>query len=400
MIENLIVEMGKVPKDDRYSIRIIREREDLEAIRERWNELARGQGGYGAFLCFDWFSLWVEHFLGQQELFILTVSDEEEIVCIVPCLRSRRKMYGTRARSIELIGNAYSPFRYLLLNQHGEAAGRRLIASIIAFLKNQKSCWDLVDFRSIPEEKGWFDLLKGAVQDSGMAASHYTDYGDWYLDGIEYSGEEYIAGLPKKIRKDVAYCRRRLEKLGNVEIRIVRETAGLDASIDEYYMVYAKSWQKREAIGPNFHRDLAMMAAEKGWLRLGFLSYDGDPIAAQFWVTCEDTSFILKTVYDQAYRKFSPGKVLTLEMMKYAIDVDGVNEIDYGQGDEAYKKEWTPKRRERKGVLLFHDNARGRYLSLIHNRIRPAVQGNEPLRKLRKGLKGLWSEKGLSGSEA
>lgn len=394
-----IVEMGKVPEDSQYSIQVIREREGLEAIRERWNALARAQGSYGAFLCFEWFSLWLEHFLGKQELFILTVRDGNAIVCIAPCLRKARKMYGVQAWSIELIGNVYSPFRYILIDPNGETEVARLVSALVAFFEKERAYWDMVDFRSIPEEKGRFELLKAAVQDSKMPACLYTDFGDWYLDNIDFSGEEFIAGLPKAVRKDVAYCRRRLEKMGKVEIKIVQEMSCLDQFMDDYYMVYAKSWQKREKIGPSFHRDLATMAAKMGWLRLGFLIYDQDPIAAQFWITCQDTSFILKTVYDQKYRRFSPGKMLTAEMMKYAIDVDRVNEIDYGQGDEAYKKVWTPERRERKGILAFNNSITGRYLALIHNRIRPAVQGNPRLGKVLRRLRDFWAREDASMME-
>ena len=395
----LAVEMGKAVKCDPYSTWIIRDREGLEEIREPWNELASRQGGYEAFLCSEWFSLWTEHFLGERELFVLAVSEEGRIVCIAPCLRSRRRMYGMNARVIELMGNVYSPFRFLLLDRHDDDGSRRLLASILTFFRDERSCWDLVDFRSIPEERGWFGRLERAVQDADMAAYSYTDYGDWYLDHIDCSGEEYIAGLPKKIRKDVAYCRRRLEKSGDVEVKIIRKAACLDDWMDRYYRVYAKSWQKREGVGPTFHRDLARITAEKGWLRLGLLHYGGEPIAAQFWVTCRDTSFILKTVYDQEYRKFSPGKILTAEMMKYAIDVDGVREIDYGQGDEAYKRGWTPKRRERKGILVFNETTKGRYLSLIQNRIRPAVQRSDSLRKVVRRLRRRRGEKGSPVTE-
>jgi len=52
-------------------------------------------------------------------------------------------------------------------------------------------------------------------------------------------------------------------------------------------------------------------------------------------------------------------------MMKYVIDMDGVNIVDYVQGDEAYKEDWTPKRRERCGVLIFNNNIKGKYSGLL-----------------------------------
>jgi len=216
--------------------------------------------------------------------------------------------------------------------------------------------------------------------------SPYPCFGDWYQDGIDCSGEEYLSLLPEKIRKDFQYCKRRLEREGRLEFRVVSAGEGVEEAIDAYYGVYGRSWQKQEKIGPTFHRDLAWIAAERGWLRLAFLYQDDLPIAAQFWMVSGATAYILKTVYDQEYRKYSPGKVLTSEMFRYVIDVDGVTSIDYVQGDEDYKKDWTPKRRERKGILVYNDTTRGRFLAFLDRRLVPFVNGNRFLRRLKDGV--------------
>jgi CelD/BcsL family acetyltransferase involved in cellulose biosynthesis len=162
--------------------------------------------------------------------------------------------------------------------------------------------------------------------------------------------------------------------MGNLEFKLIKRSPSLEHHIDLYYQVYGKSWQEQEGIGPNFHRDLAKMASRNDWLRLGFLLLNDSPIATQFWISCQNYSYILKTVYDQAYRKYSPGKILTSDMIKYALDIDKVRVIDYVQGDEPYKKDWTPKRRERKGLVVFNNNTKGRYLTLLTNRIEPLAK--------------------------
>jgi CelD/BcsL family acetyltransferase involved in cellulose biosynthesis len=173
--------------------------------------------------------------------------------------------------------------------------------------------------------------------------------------------------------------------MGDFEFKVITDGDMIDHHMDLYYAVYAKSWQEREGIGPHFHRDLAKMAARSGWLRLGFLYFGGSPIASQFWISSNGCAFILKTVYDQRYKKYSPGKILTSEMMKHAIDVDKVRSIDYVQGDEPYKEDWTPKRRERKGLLAFNNNMKGKYLELLTNIIQPVVNKNQYLWRV-KGI--------------
>jgi CelD/BcsL family acetyltransferase involved in cellulose biosynthesis len=350
---------------------------EFEKLRTLWDALADKQGVYKAFLCFDWFKIWLKHFLKDNKLFILLLYKENEIVTIAPFLISEERFKGISVRKIDLIGNVYSPFRYFLFSELKDEDIIRSLFFIFQFLSKNYRNWDILDFNGIPEENNSFDVLKIAIKQEGLKYIDFDCYGDWYLDGIEYSGDEYFNRLPEKIRKDVSYCKRRLQKVGKYEFKLIRSGDEIDHYMDLYYEVYSKSWQEREGIGPTFHRDLAKMAGGNAWLRLGFLFLDGSPIASQFWVLCNGHAFILKTVYDQEYGKYSPGKILTSELIKFVIDNDKVKTIDYVQGDEAYKQDWTPKRRERKGLLAFNNNIKGLYLAFVINKVQPALNKNK-----------------------
>jgi CelD/BcsL family acetyltransferase involved in cellulose biosynthesis len=175
--------------------------------------------------------------------------------------------------------------------------------------------------------------------------------------------------------------------MGTYEFRLIRSSDEISHYMDVYYGVYAKSWQEKEGVGPGFHRDFAKVAGRRDWLRLGFLLFNNCAIASQFWIAGEESAFILKTVYDQDYKKYSPGKILTSEMFRFVIDTDKVKSIDYVQGDEGYKQDWTPKRRERKGLVVFNNTIRGKYLEFLINKIRPAVNRNRYLRKAKEIIK-------------
>jgi CelD/BcsL family acetyltransferase involved in cellulose biosynthesis len=196
---------------------------------------------------------------------------------------------------------------------------------------------------------------------------------------------------PKVIRKDVPYQIRRLEKIGELKFKFVKDLENIDHYMDIYYCIYSKSWQKRESLGPTFHRDLAKIAAKSGWLRLAFLFLDDIPISTQFWIVYDGYANILKTVYDKHFQKYSPGKILTAEMIKYVIDHDNVEAFDYGQGDEEYKKDWAPYRRERKGLLIFNRNIKGYTTSIIERKILTIINKNKYLVKIKHNVSKLIS---------
>jgi hypothetical protein len=41
-------------------------------------------------------------------------------------------------------------------------------------------------------------------------------------------------------------------------------------------------------------------------------------------------------------------------MLEHAIDIDGVEEVDYLSGDDSYKSDWMSDRRERWGIIAFN----------------------------------------------
>jgi hypothetical protein len=370
-----------------YSMKSVQSVEEFEALSSSWAPVAMLNTPILPFVCHDWFRVWLRHFAFDNQLRIFALAEDEVFFAFAPFLMKKERYRGCRVRKLELMGNTYSPVRLFIVDHSSPEQVGKAVDAFLSGLKEQKELsWDVLDLDSLPEESSFFEILVRYMEDRQIPFYPYPCFGDWYQDGIDCSGEEYLSLLPEKIRKDFQYCKRRLEREGRLEFRVVYAGEGVEEAIDAYYGVYGRSWQKQEKIGPTFHRDLARIAAERGWLRLAFLYQDDLPIAAQFWMVSGATAYILKTVYDQEYRKYSPGKVLTSEMFRYVIDVDGVTSIDYVQGDEDYKKDWTPKRRERKGILVYNDTPRGRFLAFLDRRLVPFVNGNRFLRRLKDGV--------------
>lgn len=188
--------------------------------------------------------------------------------------------------------------------------------------------------------------LVGELRRNGWYAKEYFRFGNWFLrpDGISFS--QYMAGRPPNLRN--TWLRKRKRFKGDARIEIITENAG--AAIEAFQEVYAKSWKTPEPY-PDFVPGWARICDGRKTLRLGIAWVGQTPIAAQIWFVENRRAYIFKLAYDEEFRSWSPGTVVTAALMEHVLDIDRVEEVDFLTGDDDYKKTWMNDRRERVGVL-------------------------------------------------
>ena len=84
--------------------------------------------------------------------------------------------------------------------------------------------------------------------------------------------------------------------------------------------------------------------------------FDGKPVAAQFWTVENGVALIHKLAHDERHMQASPGTLLSAALFQHVIDVDHVDRIDFGTGNDAYKAEWMEAVRPRYRLELFWPN--------------------------------------------
>jgi hypothetical protein len=369
--------------NDKYSIKEVTDFNEFEKLREVWNTLAKKQNFYAPFLTHEWFNLWLKHFLHQERLFILLLCYRRDPIAIAPFLIRHEKFKGIKIRKLELIGNVYSPIRNFVGFDANYEKRKVYVLKILGYLYNTLKHWDVIDLHPLAEEGATFRSFIDAVTQAGYRNAEYISFKNWYQDQINSSGKEYLGSLSKNLRKNIRKRTRLLNEVGELEFKVVREFQELEHYIDWYYKVYSKSWKKREAVGPVFHRELARLACRKGWLRLGFLLLNNKPIATKFVIVHKGVGYFLKSAYDFEYAKFGPGSILSARMLEYLIDFDNICQVDYGEGEESYKEQWVSKIRTRKGILIFNRNLKGIFLAMLMAHILPVFRQKEILRKLK-----------------
>lgn len=187
----------------------------------------------------------------------------------------------------------------------------------------------------VPAEGGHVATLASALRRAGWTTGTVTISRSHWLETRGRTFADWWAERPGRLRSTV----QRKAKKATVSCAI--ETQFSDALWDEYEAVYAASWKSSEG-SPRFLRSWAREAAREGALRLGIGRIDGRAVAAQFWTFDAGTAHIhkLAQISDPTVEAHSPGTLLSHAMFAHAFDADRAQRIDFGTGDDAYKRDW------------------------------------------------------------
>jgi CelD/BcsL family acetyltransferase involved in cellulose biosynthesis len=94
-----------------------------------------------------------------------------------------------------------------------------------------------------------------------------------------------------------------------------------------------------------FHRRVAPLLAERGWLRLYRLHVQGKAIAAVYGIEVRRRFFFYQSGWDPEWSARSPGAVLVGRTVEDAY-ARGLTDYDFLRGTEPYKLDWAGDRRE------------------------------------------------------
>ena len=241
--------------------------------------------------------------------------------------------------------------------EHGPIYGRsetRLASAldeIAAALLRERPAWHALQLAGLDPADPAYEMLGAAFRKTGWAAFPYFDSGTWYEDtgGLDFA--RYLAERPATLRNTWRRRSAKLDTEGKASIAYHDDARALDGAIADYDTVYRASWKEGEPF-PDFTPALIRAAAEIGALRLGIMKIDGTPAAAQLWLHWRGRSTIYKLAHDRRFDAYSVGTVLTMRMMERVLERDRPVEINFGRGDDDYKKLWLTKRRERWGLLI------------------------------------------------
>lgn len=213
-----------------------------------------------------------------------------------------------------------------------------------------QECGD-AEFQDLPEHS---PLVSAAPADASITITEPCPVLE-----LPESVEEWRERLPHGIKRNL---RRYRDKLGDVRF----ETSSNPSLIEELFRLHGARWELRGEAGVladdalrRFHREAAENFARNGWLRFWTASAGGRTAAVIYAFVCRQRAYFYIGGFDPELARFGPGTLAIGYGVESAIR-EGVREIHFLRGAEAYKYAWGA--RDRHNLRIVIDRA-ARHLS-------------------------------------
>ena len=330
----------------------------LSGYRDDWQRIARASPRATVFQTWEWISAWWRFNGRGKRLHAIVFTDGGAVVGFALLYRP---LLPSPLRTWRFVGTSGSDYLDTLALPGYEA---QVGAALWQYLGKQGSRWDWCDLQQV-RPGSCLDAAPPPADTKVRVATWEGETCPYLPLGPDWETTRKAFG--KKLRGNIGYYGRALEKAYAVELRVATPDT-LKADLESFFFLHQRRWNKRWLPGAfasrsarAFHSDAARQLLAAGMLRLYTLSLDGEAQAALYCFHKGATCYYYLGGFEPDLARLSIGTVLTAHAIKSAIEQDGATEFDFLRGDEPYKYRW--------GAIDRHN----RRLSVTHGGVRPAL---------------------------
>lgn len=380
----------------------------LAELRAEWTELFLASGAANPFLSWEWQYAFWRAFGQRRPVWILEARDRGDRLAGLLVLSARASLGGS-SRRWRLLTNGLTGTDGLdVLARPGFGpAVRDAVADAVA---DAMPRWDFLDLEDLPCGSATVSAFRRALLPRGARASVEPRF---VCPGFALRGT-YAEHLSRFRRRETYLRRRRwLERQPGFRIAVAETPTEAPEAMEDFLRLHRLRWGGEggsDGIPPgpveDFHRDVAPLLAQRGWLRLYRMFAGGRSIAAVYGLEVGGRFYYYQSGMDPEWNARSPGLVLVGKTVEDAY-ARRLRDYDFLRGGEPHKLDWASDRRETCALRVRAPGLRseaGAAAEEVFRRARDAARAIAPermwsaLRRVRRRV--LLGELALGGSRA
>ena len=284
--------------------------------------------------CWAWFEILAATTLSKRE--------EACVAALVDEKGAPQSAVPVAAVDGRVIRGLTSPFTTLFSPPLGSQDDARILGRLLAAKAGATFRLDALDGAD-PAAKAF----AAGLEEGGLAVAWFRHFANWFERIEDFS--RYWDSRGSQLKSTVKRKSASLSRDSRLEFDFLDLTGGWREAAEIYNGIYARSWKPPEP-HPQFMDALLEKLGASGIARLAVARINGTPAAAQVWLVQGARATIFKLAHDPAFDRHSVGTLLTHWILQKLQDA-GVREVDFGRGDDSYKRQWLGARRDRLGLL-------------------------------------------------
>jgi len=311
-----------------------------------------------------WYAAWFRAFGEEGTMRICLAWDGDRLEAAFPLVLRPR-------RSLAAMANVHTPvFRPV---GRTPQAVRAVVEAALALGTNN------LDLAAIPFDDASLSVLRGAAAEAGrrhvIGTQHVSP-----IVATTGTYEDWRAGSRPRWGAPLERFRRKMLREHETGLWVVEEPGDLDAELARGFAVEASGWKGQNGTAIlsdertiTFYRAVAEAFAERGELRLSRIVIDGQWAAFDLCLLHDSRLYLLKTGYDERFRRLAPGLVMRLSIIERCFELGiAAHEL---LGDEAeWKRKFATGERAHVGFRAYERGLRGSVSYTYGSTARPLLK--------------------------
>jgi CelD/BcsL family acetyltransferase involved in cellulose biosynthesis len=336
-------------------------RQEFEELAPEWASVLPPDARPFDLHC--WYAAWWDAFGGDCEPAVCALRAEGELVAVAPLVRE--------GRGFGALANVHSSvFRPL-------ARDAQAMAELLRVVTDERPA--RLRLPALPERDPSLEQLREASAAAGMrltvepaAVSPIVETSGDFDAWREQSKSRWGAPLER--------FRRKMGRDHDAVFSIVEEPADLTGELEDGFRVEASGWKGEAGTAilsqPQtraFYTSIAAAFHERGELRLSRIVLDGETAAFDLCLLHGGRLYLLKTGFDERFRKLAPGLVMRLSIVERCFEL-GLDAHELLGDDSEWKRKFATTERRHVNALGFGRGPRATAAYLYRERARPVLK--------------------------
>jgi CelD/BcsL family acetyltransferase involved in cellulose biosynthesis len=324
---------------------------------------------------------------------VLACVDGGDLAALAPL--ARVAIAGSPGLALVPMATGSADYVDMVLPADGTARTAAL-TSLLAALSAARMTWDVWDLAGVPTESPTTTELPRRARELGLEVHVATAHARPFVE-LTGSFDEYLRGRPGRFRYNLRSRLARLEKLGRVELRVIRDAASVAGALGRLRQLHARRWAGQytsttfssSATAFGFYVAACEQYANRGMLDLTLLEVEGRAVAASLGFVDRGCYYYYLPAWDPEFSVYAPASILVARLIERAFEMR-LERFDFMIGDEEYKDRWATDRSSTSRLIIGR-GARGRAAaaSLIQlHELRQRARQSARLRSWRRNVLG------------